>query len=90
MRNPEARRMEAKVAAVEPLPFVPAISTAGETTLWIIKRAQQVHSVSRSNLCDGVWASSWPRACIRAIAVSYDIKWTFVGRQSLVVSQILG
>ena len=39
--NPEARRIEASVAAVEPLPFVPAISTLGKAPLGMIHRLQQ-------------------------------------------------
>ena len=62
--------MEARVAAVDPLPFVPAISPLGnDCSGWLIAR-NNTRMCARSNLFDGVLASSWPSANMLATAAS--------------------
>src|ERR1700674_695726 len=64
--------MDARVAAVEPLPLVPATSTAGKPFSGCPSAANSTRMCARSNLCAGVCANSWPNAYICATAVSYD------------------
>jgi len=50
--------------------FVPATSTLGKRFSGCPSAANKTRMCARSNLCDGVWASSWPSAYICATAVS--------------------
>ena len=58
---PEACRMEAIVAAVEPLPLVPAISTEGNGFGGLPRAWQNARMCASSNLREVPGLSSWPR-----------------------------
>ncbi len=68
--SPDACRMAASVAAVEPLPLVPAIRTPGNLALRMLQRLEQHPHVRQVELVRRRWASSWPSANIREMAVS--------------------
>jgi hypothetical protein len=54
VRNPEACKMDASVAAVDPLPFVPAINTLENRRSGFSSAASSTRMCPKSNLCDGV------------------------------------
>src|SRR5579863_7981371 len=80
--NPEARKIDASVAAVDPFPLVPAINTLGKARSGCCIAPSSTRICSRSNLCEGVCASSWPSANMRETAVSYVEKLSGIGNGS--------